>query len=167
VGALALAVLSGGCGGKTSAPRNTSSARTASAGSNTSTEVPPGSAPQFAFPYPKNLEGSVLTGIGTPHAEYIIGMKNPPPNSSPTKEISRLILLAQVRDLMKTRFSLKSRAGHTPRKGYKLTCLSRTRIGSVVVYLSAWAARDEQSDAAKAFSTLINPKRWEGGCVVS
>ena len=129
--------------------------------------MPTANAPQFAFPYPKDLEGSVLTGLGTPHAEYIIAMKKPRPNTSPTEEISRLFLLAQVRDVEKTRFNLKSRPGHTPRKGYKLTCLSRTRIGSVVVYLSAWAAQDEQSDAAKAFSTLINPKRWEGGCVVS
>ena len=116
------------------------------------------------WPAPRTLEGSILTGLGTPHAEYIIAIKKPTQSVAPTYEVARLTLLAQIRDDMRVRFNLRSRAGHVARTGYRLTCVARTRVGALTVYLSAWAAPSERYDSMKAFATLINPKRWTGGC---
>jgi hypothetical protein len=73
-------------------------------------------------------------------------------------------MLAQIRDMMRVRFNLRSQAGHVAHKGYRLTCVARARFGGLTVYLSAWAAPSERFDSMKAFATLTKSRRWEGGC---
>jgi hypothetical protein len=112
--------------------------------------------------YPKHPEGSILTGAGTPHAQYII-MKNKV--ASPGEETRQLFVLAAVRDVFVGRFNLRTRGGHSPRRGYWLTCLYRARFKGTTIYFASWArGGNDLYDSMKVMAGLINPRRWHGSC---
>jgi hypothetical protein len=111
--------------------------------------------------YPKHPEGAVLTGAGVRHAQFLLLVEQ---KADPQAELKQLFTLAGVRGVLQTRFGLRTRAGHVPRHGYRLTCLSRLRVKGVNVWLAAWAAPDSAYDSMKAFSGMVTP-RWHGGCI--
>jgi hypothetical protein len=111
--------------------------------------------------YPLRPEGSILTSRATPHAQYIIMVSRLDDRS---RESHQLATLLAARDVLRARFHLATRPGHTPRSGYDLTCIARTQVDSITIWLAAWAAPDNRYDSMKQFASMINPKRWQGSC---
>jgi hypothetical protein len=111
--------------------------------------------------YPRHPEGSILLNPSLPHAQFIV-MKNE--DSDPIEETRELFVLAAVRDAMRGKFNLYSHAGHTPKPGYKMSCVASTHIKGTTIYLAAWAAPDAYYDSMKVFGKMINPTRRYGGC---
>jgi hypothetical protein len=112
-------------------------------------------------PYPLHPEGAILTSPGTPHAQYIIMVSR---LTDRARELHQLSTLLAARDVLRARFHLATRPGHTPRSGYDLTCIGRTRVDSITIWLAAWAAPDNRSESMKQFRAMVNPKRWQGAC---
>jgi hypothetical protein len=119
------------------------------------------------IPYPPHPEGSILTLPGPFRMQFIIMVNE---LNDPGAEIHQLFTLAAVRTTLLAKFHLRTRAGHTPRKGYRLACLSRIRVRGDTIWFAAWAAPNDPghsadySAAIKWYSLMIDRSKWRGGC---
>jgi hypothetical protein len=108
-------------------------------------------------------EGSILTGMDTPDAQYIIGKLEV---HDVGEELRQLFVLAAVRDAFRAKFHLTSHGGHTSRAGYIRTCRGTLRVQRTTVFFEAWAKPGTRSfyDSEKAYLVMINPRRWHFSC---
>jgi hypothetical protein len=120
-----------------------------------------GSVSRSHIPYPPHPEGSVLTGDGVKDAQFIIMVNK---STKPSVEPHQLLIAAAVRNELIALFDLHTRPGHTPMKGYRLTCLSRARIRGATIWLAAWEARTSAFDSIKAYAAMTRSSLWHGGC---